>query len=231
MKVQGNMFIQTIEISGFKGAIFGMRNPMNSWHMSDSHEQDGVFIIGENDLKLAKNLVKGGAEHRKFLRMIQVQFNLNMPRYIWSEFDTYSFNTKNSCSTMHKLLNVDDTKNREETELDVLLNTRGELTLENFVYYNKDEELMNEIINRLNLLREEYTRIGVTAKDKKEILRRAKMLLPEGYLQMRTVSTNYEELMNIYKQRNKHRLDVEWGMICDYIVGLPYMMELMGFEM
>ena len=57
--------------------------------------------------------------------MIQVQFNLNMPRYIWSEFDTYSFNTKNSCSTMHKLLNIDDTKNREETELDVLLNTRG----------------------------------------------------------------------------------------------------------
>ena len=89
---------------------------------------------------------------------------------------------------------------------------------------------MNEIINRLNSLREEYTRVDITAKDKKEILRRAKILLPEGYLQMRTVSTNYEELMNIYRQRNKHRLDIEWGIICDYIMGLPYMMELMGIE-
>ena len=36
------------EVFGWKAAIRGMRNPMNSWDKSDSFEDQGDFIIGPN---------------------------------------------------------------------------------------------------------------------------------------------------------------------------------------
>ena len=44
---------------------------------------------------------------------------------------------------------------------------------------------------------------------------------------MRTVMANYETLMNIYRQRRHHRLNKEWGMICEFIEQLPYMQEFL----
>ena len=82
--LESNMFIELIDVFGFEGAMFGMRNPLNSWYRGDSQwilELDGRiphFEIGANDLDLAKRLIKGGTEHRKFLRMVNVQFDLNM---------------------------------------------------------------------------------------------------------------------------------------------------------
>ena len=231
-KVEGNMFIELIEVGGFEGARFGMRNPLNSWYKGDSqwvlepYSNIPHFEIGANDLDLAKRLIKGGTEHRKFLRMINVQFNLNVPRYIWSEFDTYKIGTvANSCSTMHKLLNKDDETRKDIHPYDELLHTQGELTLDNFYYNEEDEDFILYAIDRINKLRETY--IVASPKEKNEILRRAKQMLPEGYLQMRTVTVNYETLMNIYKQRRHHRLNKEWGMICEFIEKLPYMDEFL----
>lgn len=229
---EGNMFVELIEVNGFQGAIFGMRNPMNSWGLSDSHYEivDGVctnnYIIGEKDLGLCKRLIKGGSEHRKFLRMINVQFNLNVPRYIWSEFDTYKVGTTaNSCSTMHKLLNADDDKRDYQHEYDWLLNTQGELDYTNFYYEKEEAWFIDSVIGKLNDLRDAY--MVASPKEKIHILRRAKQILPEGYLQMRTVTVNYETLMNIYKQRKNHRLNKEWGMVCQFIESLPYMSEFL----
>ena len=231
-KVEGNMFIELIEVGGFEGAMFGMRNPLNSWYKGDSqwvlepYNNIPHFEIGANDLDLAKRLIKGGTEHRKFLRMINVQFNLNVPRYIWSEFDTYKIGTvANSCSTMHKLLNKDDETRKDIHSYDELLHTQGELTLDNFYYNEEDEDFILYAIDRINKLRETY--IVASPKEKNEILRRAKQMIPEGYLQMRTVTVNYETLMNIYKQRRHHRLNKEWGMICEFIEKLPYMEDFL----
>ena len=227
-----NMFISLIEVGGFNGALFGMRNPLNSWGLSDSKytlDENNVpnFEIGERDLDLCKRLIKGGREHRKFLRMIYVQFNFNAPRYIWSEFDTYKIGTvTNSCSTMHKLLNKDDEVREYSHMYDDLLATQGDLTLKNFYYDKKDEEILQIVIDRINILREEYVK-SKNPKDKKDLLRRAKQLLPESYLQMRTVSTNYEVLINIYQQRKHHRLDKEWGLFCRFVEELPYMKEFL----
>lgn len=225
MHTEENMFIDLIETSGWAGAFQGMRNPMNSWYKADTID---YCSIGKEDLALAKRLIKGGTEHRKFLRMINVQFNLNAPRYIWSEFDTYKIGTTaNSCSTMHKLLNKDEEVRGEEnaTMLDRMLHTQGDLTLLNFYYHEDDEAFLQNIINRLNMIKQSY--LKATPKGKIELLRRAKQLLPEGYLQMRTINTNYETLMNIYKQRKNHRLNKEWGMICEFIKSLPYMEEFL----
>lgn len=91
---------ENTEVTGWKAAIRGMRNPMNSWEKSDSffceaelqstcsccedrHTGRCVngYIIGENDLKLMKSLFKAGTDHRKFMRMITVYVDITAPLY------------------------------------------------------------------------------------------------------------------------------------------------------
>ena len=204
--------VTNIETAGFKTAIRGMRNPMNSWSKSDSYtDENGIFILGENDKDLAQRLINAGKEHGKLLRQIYIGFDVNFPRYIYSELDTYNHAPRNSCSTMHKLLQ----KNNP-------------ITLDEFIYHPRDEEILLEIIEHLNVLRVLY--FNPATKDKNEILRRAKALLPEGFLQKRTIATNYEVLRNIYYQRvyHPHRLP-EWKVFGNVVEQLPYSDELITY--
>lgn len=215
------MEIKNTEIYGFKAAFRGMRNPMDSWAKSDSYYDNEInhnqYIIGNNDMNLAQTLIKSGFEHCKFLRMIHVSADFDMPRYFWSEFDTYHYNTKNSCSTMHKLLN-----------------NNNPITLDMFETCDEDAYLWNEIIVRLEEFRLDYKELQKTTKNKEEmdrLLLRAKRLLPEGMLQLRTIDTNYAELRNMYFQRRNHRLKEEWiNTFCKWVENLPYADELICFE-
>lgn len=199
------MYIKKTEVFGFDSALRGMRNPMNSWHLNDSYEETyDRYIIGENDLDLAKRLIRAGSEHCKFLRQIQVWADFNMPLYWWSEFDTYKYNTKNSCSTMHKLLNGKKGIEISDFEIDCA-----------------DAEIMSMIVFELNELRDKY----LETKDFNYVIR-AKKLLPTSFKQLRTVNTNYAELRNIYHQRKNHRLKEEWiDIFCKWVEGLPYAKE------
>ena len=215
------MEIKNTEIYGFKAAFRGMSNPMDSWAKSDSYYDNEInhnqYIIGNNDMNLAQTLIKSGSEHCKFLRMIHVSADFDMPRYFWSEFDTYHYNTKNSCSTMHKLLN-----------------NNNPITLDMFETCDEDAYLWNEIIVRLEEFRLDYKELQKTTKNKEEmdrLLLRAKRLLPEGMLQLRTIDTNYAELRNMYFQRRNHRLKEEWiNTFCKWVENLPYADELICFE-
>ena len=228
------MKITNTEVYGFEAALRGMRNPKNSWHLQDSKlsmftysEAESEYIrhsdmssnylyIGEKDLYLAQNLIKAGTEHYKFLRQIQVWADIEMPRYWWSEFDTYQFNSKNSCSTMHRLLN-----------------TKSPITLDQFIYCNEDKDSLLSTIDRLNEIREEWLK-AKEEKDNKTMTRlllRSKRLLPESFLQNRTVNTNYAELRNIYFQRKNHRLKEEWqDTFCKWVESLPYAKELILYK-
>lgn len=115
--------IENLNVYGFEAAIRGMRNPMNSWDKDDSWHgckkenkkvksnmciyectSDCRFYVGENNLKLMKQLVAAGSDHSKFMRMINVTVDITAPLYWWKEFDTYKVGTvRNSCSTMHKI--------------------------------------------------------------------------------------------------------------------------------
>ena len=207
------MKITNTEVYGFKAALRGMRNPMNSWHLQDSVPYYcmpdilwDATLIGERDLDLAKRLIKAGNEHCKFLRQIQVWADFEMPLYWWSEFDTYKFNTKNSCSTMHKLFNA-----------------KKEIELDDFVYSKEDINTLNFIISELNSLRQKY----LETKDFNYVIR-GKRLLPTSFKQKRTVNTNYAELINIYNQRKNHRLKEEWqDVFCKWCEELPYFKEFL----
>lgn len=81
------MRFRNTEVWGFKHAIRGMRNPKNSWDRIDSTFEPEVKL-GENDLKLCLALIRGGSEHRKFLRQIFVSVDITAPLYFWKEYDT-----------------------------------------------------------------------------------------------------------------------------------------------
>ena len=194
------MEITNTEVYGIEASLRGMRNPMNSWHLQDTSANN----IGANDMDLAKRLIKAGPEHCKFLRQIQVWADFDMPLYWWSEFDTYKFNTKNSCSTMHKLFNA-----------------KKEIELSDFVFSEEEKPVLTFIISELNSLREKY----LQTKDVNYLIR-GKRLLPASFKQKRTVNTNYAELMNIYSQRKNHRLKEEWQEVfCKWCEGFPYFVE------
>ena len=50
-------------------------------------------------------------------------------------------------------------------------------------------------------------------------------MLPSSFNQMRTVSLNYENLINMYYARKTHKL-AEWHTLCDVIRSLPYAKQL-----
>lgn len=203
---------ETLEVAGIFTAIQGMRNPLNSWDKSDSDFLYPVEI-GNKDMELAQRLISAGAEHCKFLRQIYVSFDAVLPRYVWSEFDTYHFNTKNSCSTMHTLLSA-----------------KNPLTTDQFVYCIGDSDWLEHSVSRINYLAKQYRGEYPTQMDKADIKRRAKQVLPEGFLQRRTVSTSYAELRNMYFQRRNHALS-EWNTkFTEWIKTLPYAKELIMYE-
>ncbi len=237
------MKFEYTEVWGFVHALRGMRNPMNSWDKGDSRASvytnaahpmssfnkkkynvcryigyNAEYIdIGKNDMKLAQSLLKAGNEHAKFMRMIHVAVDTDMPRYWWSEADTYHFGIKNSCSTMHKLLNNDNP-----------------ITLDMFVTCEEDTDWWIDTVAKLERLRIEYKTMQKTSKDTEKMNRllvRAKRILPEGFLQMRTWDTNYAELRNMYFQRKNHRLKEEWiDTFCKWVESLPYAKELIMYE-
>lgn len=194
------MKFENTEVFNFDGALRGMRNPMNSWSKSDSYFKTDIYCIGEEDLKLAQKLIKAGSEHRKFLRQIFVSVDITAPLYIFKEFDTYKVGTvANSTSTMHTLMNQPITMECFETDdYNVTI-----CDSDDFIF--EVESVWHELIDTLEKLRQTY----ITTKDKriwKELIR----LLPESWLQTRTVTMNYENILSMIKQRSNHKLN-EWS--------------------
>lgn len=89
------MKFEKTEVFNFEGALRGMRNPKNSWDRSDSgdeyEEHLGYairrYVIGPNDIKLAQSLIKAGSVHRKFMRQIFIQTEIEATVYEWLKME------------------------------------------------------------------------------------------------------------------------------------------------
>lgn len=217
--------IENTEVHGWDAAIRGMRNPMNSWHRSDSYWtyiEDPVthnrakfeFFLGENDLTLMTNLAKTGDDHGKVLRYIDVTMDVDAPLYWWKEADTYRVGVAphptdielNSCSTMHKI-------HVKSFELD------------DFSHEHMRTMSLNQLkdtIRVLNIYRHKY----LDTKDKMYWWQLIQ-LLPTTYNQRRTMKLNYAVLRNMYHARKHHKLD-EWHVFCEWIESLPYSEVITG---
>ena len=198
--------IENVDVHGVARAIYSARNAMNSWDKSDSRFETDT--MGENDLKLAKQLVKAGTDHAKFMRMITVTLDITAPMYWWKEFDTYKVATvRNSCSTMHTI-------------------HKKEFTLDDFTHEHlvKELKILEVVIIALNAARKRYLK----NKDEADWWQMIQ-LLPSSYNQRSTVQLNYAVLRNIYHARKNHKLD-EWRTFCEWVKDeLPYS-ELITME-
>lgn len=216
--------IENVDVFGWEAAIRGMRNPMNSWDKSDSEfwVEECSTHIGENDRTLMTNLTKGGDDHGKYERFVDVTCDIVAPLYWWKEFDTYRVGVeKNSCSTMHKI-------HAKEFELDDFSHehlTPGSI-----------DNVLAPIVNVLNGTREAYLNYekfneqdpegwdeGITCK--KDLWWQMIQLLPSSYNQRRTVKMSYQAIKHMYFARRNHKLD-EWREFCKWCEELPYFQEI-----
>lgn len=201
------MNITTLDVAGFEAAVFAMRNPMDSWSKSDSrwlyHDDDSklMYKLGEKDKELSIRLQNAGPEHCKHLRMVYVWADIVAPRYWWQEADTYRFGVdKVSCSTMHKLMS-------------------RKLTEDDFEIDDKQSSGFQMVLRYLNDLMDQY-RCETNPGKENEIWRHIIQMLPQSYLQKRTVCMSYAALRNIVKQRQGHKLR-EWNVFIDWAHRLP----------
>lgn len=254
------MKFENTQVFNFEGALHGMRNPKESWDKSDSgygcsrgnnicYEEcchptcsgpTCQFVIGLNDLKLAQTLIKAGSEHRKFMRQIFVSVDITAPLYWWKEFDTYKVGTvANSTSTMHKIASkpitldcfeIDD----YESELIVDYTNWEDEDMNEYTMEHDVECYIEDILPFLEKLRQKY----LETKDKrywKELIR----WLPESWLQTRTVTMSYENLLAMCGkgQRRFHKLN-EWSgqdnpdvpNFISWARSLPYAQELIFID-
>ena len=198
--------LERTSVMNFENALRGARNPLSSWAKSDSfYGENGEFVIGEIDLSLAHRLAVSGSDHRKYLRQVFVSVDITAPIYWWKEFDTYKVGTTaNSTSTMHRIHSKDFSRDDFSTD-------------------HMTEGALGALDNMISFLEESRIKFTET-KDKKywyDIIQ----LLPSSYNQMRTVTLNYENLINMYYARRSHKLD-EWHTCCAWIRSLPYASEL-----
>lgn len=199
--------IERVSVMNLENAIRGARNPLNSWARMDSaYDENGNYVLGPNDLDLARRLAKAGSDHRKFLRQIFVSVDITAPLYWWKEFDTYKVGTvANSCSTMHKIHAKEFT--REDFSCD-RLDEGGLAMLDAVIAYLEKE--------RLAFLED---------KENRQHWHNLIQMLPSSFNQMRTVTLNYENLIGMYYARKSHKL-AEWHTYCDFVKSLPYAGDL-----
>lgn len=235
------MELKNLEVFNFKNAFRGMRNPMNSWDKSDSDFLNGIVLLGQKDIKLAQQLIKAGSEHRKFLRQIIVSFDLTAPLYFWKEFDTYKIGTvANSTSTMHKLATTPITLDCFETDDYepglIYLSGIDDTGDHPFDYHVCIDDMVGTdgansyyeptIIQFLEELRLKY----LETNDKaywKELIR----WLPESWLQTRTITMNYENILTLIHQRHNHKLSEWHWLIEQFRSKLLYSYELLFFTL
>lgn len=209
--------IENADVYGWEAAIRGARNPMNSWANSDSYytyveDPETLetaryqYFIGENDLRLLRNLANAGPDHGKFLRFVTVTVDVTAPLYWWKEADTYKVGTvANSCSTMHKIHAKPFTL--EDFSCEHLINDAN---------YFMALQCLNHTIDVLNTARNHY----LQTKDKCFWWQMIQ-LLPSSYNQKRTLLVNYAVLRAMYHARKHHKLDC-WVDFCRWIETLPY---------
>ena len=194
--------VERTSVMNIDNAIRGARNPMNSWERSDStYDENGKFIIGAADLDFGHRLAVAGSDHRKFLRQVFVSVDITAPLYWWKEFDTYKVGTvANSTSTMHKI-------------------HAKEFTRDDFSHDRLDDGGLAMLDATVDYLENERQKFLANKEDRQSWHNMIQML-PSSYNQMRTVTMNYENLINIYYARRTHKL-AEWHTLCEWIESLP----------
>jgi len=186
--------------SGIDLACEAMRLSFNS----ESNGKELVVSHGEflpkDDVELMKKLILSGDSHSKSMRMATVWLDLTMPRYWYSEWDTYKIGTTTmSESSVHKMLSRIK---------------KNELTMDDFEVDKNDYSYYN-IENTLSDMVDGVQKYNISVEQ-------VKQMLPESFLQRRIVCTNYQTLRHIYFDRRNHRLPIWHKFMDELLKQLPF---------
>lgn len=229
------MKIKNVKVYGLEGSLMRSGYPMQTGEPEDLDDLVETWQPEMDDLKhveRAKRLsnTPSGSGHSNFRKGIIVQFDILYPQYLFSQFDRYNFwddigdgifpkttdliDIISSQSKMHKLTSVKDIKNNCNK---YVLEKTADITNDLIAAYNFNSYPV-DIEYRINENNED---VVITANDKQELFQYIISNLPMGYELWMGVSTNYEQLATIYRQRKNHKLKHDWGYFCRWIETLP----------
>lgn len=137
-----------------------------------------------------------GEGHSTFLQGIIVQFDLNFTVKAWTEAERYHFlDFVSSQSTMHRI-----TK------------------------FNLDNSYIEYVDSRIVAIMKEKVEDYLNCDDEAGKTKKYLEILysnPCGFKLTARMTTNYQQLRTIYRQRKNHRLP-EWREFCEWIEVLPH---------
>lgn len=191
-EVEGIIKVDNVRVYGLNESIIASGYPMQI----ETYDMNKV-VIGDKDLKRCKHLGNAvpGSGHDCFSKGITVQFDLQVPEYIWRQLDRYHFiDYVSSQSKMHRILKMDIDKTCNKYVLD-----RTKETLKNLI------DTYNRETNDLG---------------KKELFNHIIANTPCGLMLTARMTTNYLQLKSIVNQRSNHKMQ-EWRLLCDYFKTLP----------
>ncbi len=197
-EVEGVIKVDNVRVYGLEESIIASGYPMQI-ETYDMNVRDVITdeILTEKDLKRAKHLGNAipGSGHDCFAKGITVQFDLQVPEYIWRQLDRYHFiDYVSSQSKMHRILKMDIDKACNKYVLD------------------STKETLKNLIDTYN---REVSDLG-----KKELFNHVIANTPCGLMLTARMTTNYLQLKSIVNQRSNHKMQ-EWRLLCDYFKTLP----------
>ena len=197
-EVEGVIKVDNVRVYGLEESIIASGYPMQTYTVDlDELEILDEEVITKKDLKRAKHLGNAtpGSGHDCFAKGITVQFDLQVPEYIWRQLDRYHFiDYVSSQSKMHRILKMDIDKTCNKYVLD------------------STKETLKNLIDTYN---REVSDLG-----KKELFNHVIANTPSGLMLTARMTTNYLQLKSIVNQRSNHKMQ-EWRLLCDYFKTLP----------
>ena len=197
LNIDGVIKVDNARVYGLEESIIASGYPMQV----NTEDMENVDLT-EKDYKRIKHLgnAVAGRGHDCFLKGIIVQFDLQVPEYIWRQLDRYHFiDYISSQSKMHRITRID---------LDSVCNR---------YVYDEVKEILKSIIDK-------YEAETDTDK-KKELFNEIIANTPSGLMLTARMTTNYLQLKSIINQRSNHKMQ-EWRYLCDWFKTLPMLEEL-----
>lgn len=191
----------------------------------------------EKGLVRCKKLVRngGGTGHTNFRTGIRVSFDMKYTQYITKQFQRYHwFDYVTSSSLMHRITKMDFSKCcNKYVAMPMKVMMKELVETYNLINDNREDK------NVLEDLKLSYASMldyyygcsdDISGWDANELLYDCYMRIisncPMGTELFVRVSTNYEQLATIYRQRKNHKLKEDWGAFMEFIDTLPYAEEL-----
>ena len=224
--------ITNTEVFNLKRAVVSSGNAMR---LEPEEVTEEAF---ERGLVRCKKLARLGNGNQNFRTGILVTFDLKYEQYITKQIQRYHFlQYVNSTSLMHRITKMDFDKccnkyvsQMTKSQMKDLVTLYNKLQSADF----ESADWYEVLANYINYIQYICGQTNTEFKSKEDVLYDCYMRIisncPMGAELTVHVSTNYEQLATIYKQRKNHKLKEDWGAFCKFIEELPYAKELIICE-